>query len=146
MAITKELFEIRLKEAALLLGQRVDKETARLIYERIRNDYKDVDVTIAIDICIEREDRLNYPAIKRALEKVALAREEAEWKAQKKQEEYDSARFWRAQQGDPIARDHIQRITAVLNGEMPVEPTHRELAALYPGIGHERYLPDMEPF
>jgi hypothetical protein len=144
--ITRDLYDVRLKESTLLLGQRVDREAARLIYERIKNSYTDSDCTQAFDQCVEHEDRLNYPNIRRRLDEAKNRREEQEWALAKRQEEREAMLFWQGKTESSIANAHSRVVKKILNKEASLLDGHRELAEVYPGIGHEHYIPDMEPF
>ncbi len=109
--------------------------------------------------------RIKYLSIKKALDRIASERLEKEHLKQKKKEEEETKRFWKAnfcyiQEGicdrncyqcpvqlcDLIANESIRAIREILTGEKTVEEANRELALKFKGVGFEEKIPELQPF
>lgn len=158
--INKDLFQMRVGDAALLLNSRMlERKVEAMIYEKLKHNYHDSDLESAIASLLEESDKLTYITLRRCLDKSAAIRREAEDRERKQTEEAEAKNFWRqnyehikkgecnrrcreckATYCDTIAFYTLSAIKEILDGKRKSEDVSSELSKKFIGAGFEKNL------
>lgn len=162
--IKKDFYEAKMREAIALLDSRISKKTIDLIYEKIKDNFENEDLSKAIDDVITA-DNISFPFILKLLRQYSSVRLEQEALEEKRREELETRQFWKANFGyikegicnrkcyechvkfcDIIANKSIECIKTIINKEKTLSQVNAELAKEFRGVGFEADIPEAQPF
>ena len=108
-----ETYKKLIKKVLLLAGQNPLKEQIEAIYERIKDEYEIEDFIKACDddeLIIEWSIRVNYPALRRVLDKHMSDRIEREERERKQREKRELEEMLRNEKVPEFVKDFLQKI------------------------------------
>ncbi len=148
--IDKQYFEQKIEDTVELMGTRMSKKQRDLIYDRIKFNYTNDDLDVALYMLVEQSDKFNFIILRKYLDAQATQRREEEVKKAKEKEEQEARRFWSNNYVDPtkcnrdcinckvmvcsnISNDAKQAIKKLLSGDKTLQQVNQELSAKYKG-------------
>ncbi len=159
--IAMQEFERGLKELSDLTGQPIRRDTAKAFYDRLKqSDIRDFQN--AVEGLASSNEKVNLHALFTHINRHRVEREEKEYQYRRAQEEYEARQFWKANYRDGncsrnckscpavfcnhVANESIKAMEKILAKEISWQDACQGLSVMFPGVGFEKEVPELQPF